>query len=301
MNLPDGYSVRRPTPSDAPAAAAVITGADEAADKLTADDIERGWRELDLDNDVWLFDQNGSVVACGGLLKRSDERVASEGYVEPRHAGRGLGSALLTLIEARAAELAPRGRLTNGVIASNRAATSLLEGRDYRPVRHFFRMAIELDEPPPRPEWPDGLEPRPFDRSHAREFHAALEEAFADEWGHVAEPFEAWQARRVDSPGASPDLWLGVWDGDELAATIVCDARRYEMGWVAAVGVRAGWRRRGLGLALLHHAFGEFWRRGERIVGLGVDAGNATGATRLYERAGMRVAFEAVVYERRLP
>ena len=31
------------------------------------------------------------------------------------------------------------------------------------------------------------------------------------------------------------------------------------------------------------------------------DPGRITGATRLYERAGMYVAFEAVVYEKRLP
>jgi ribosomal protein S18 acetylase RimI-like enzyme len=53
-------------------------------------------------------------------------------------------------------------------------------------------------------------------------------------------------------------------------------------------GVRRPWRRRGLGLALLRRAFGEFQRRGERLVQLGVDAASPTGATRLYERVGMR-------------
>jgi ribosomal protein S18 acetylase RimI-like enzyme len=48
------------------------------------------------------------------------------------------------------------------------------------------------------------------------------------------------------------------------------------------------WRRRGLGLALLRHSFQEFFRRGRRKVGLGVDASSLTGATRLYEKAGMR-------------
>jgi mycothiol synthase len=41
-------------------------------------------------------------------------------------------------------------------------------------------------------------------------------------------------------------------------------------------------------------------RRGVRSVGLGVDAQNPTGATRLYERAGMHVVFEAIVYEKEL-
>jgi mycothiol synthase len=73
------------------------------------------------------------------------------------------------------------------------------------------------------------------------------------------------------------------------------------MGWIASLSVRKPWRKRGLGLALLHHAFGEFWRLGERTIGLGVDAENPTGATRLYERAGMHVVSDYAVYEKRLP
>jgi mycothiol synthase len=44
----------------------------------------------------------------------------------------------------------------------------------------------------------------------------------------------------------------------------------------------------------------EFHRRGESHVGLGVDVQNPSGATRLYERAGMRVINEDVVYEKDL-
>ena len=62
------------------------------------------------------------------------------------------------------------------------------------------------------------------------------------------------------------------------------------------VGVRRAWRRRGLGLALLRHAFGEYRRRGVRKVGLSVDAESVTGAPRLYERAGMRLQTGYVVY-----
>jgi mycothiol synthase len=300
LKVPDGYLVRRPKPEDAEAVAGVMTAADGAADEITAGDVAREWRELDLANDVWLLEVDGIVAASAGLLKRGDGHVASEGYVDPSHLGRGLGAVLLALIEERAGELSPGGRLTNGVLDSNRAAVALLEKRGYHPVRHFFRMAIELEQAPPDPEWPAGLEPRGFDREHAEAFHDASEEAFAEEWGHAPRAFEDFRRLRVEAPDASLDLWLGVWDGDDLAATLTCDARRYEMGWIASVGVRPAWRRRGLGLALLHYAFGEFWRRGERNIGLGVDAENPTGATRLYERAGMHAVFDAVAYEKRL-
>ena len=53
----------------------------------------------------------------------------------------------------------------------------------------------------------------------------------------------------------------------------------------------------GLGLALLQHAFGAYYSRGLRRVGLGVDTQNLSGATRLYQKAGMHVHREHVTYE----
>src|SRR5207248_11800559 len=112
-------------------------------------------------------------------------------------------------------------------------------------------------------------------------------------------PFEAFVARAVEGPRADLSLWTAVWDGDQIAGTLIA-APELGGGWVASIGVREPWRRRGLGLALLRRSFGQFWDRGERRVQLGVDAGNATGALRLYERAGMHVVWEAVVYEKEL-
>ena len=66
------------------------------------------------------------------------------------------------------------------------------------------------------------------------------------------------------------------------------------------IGTRTAWRRRGLGLALLLHAFREFYARGIRRSTLGVDSENPSGATRLYERAGMHVESESVTYEKEL-
>jgi ribosomal protein S18 acetylase RimI-like enzyme len=70
-----------------------------------------------------------------------------------------------------------------------------------------------------------------------------------------------------------------------------------DLGFVNTLGVRRPWRRRGLGEALLQHAFGEFYRRGRKQVGLGVDASSLTGATRLYEKVGMHVAQQVDLYE----
>lgn len=66
------------------------------------------------------------------------------------------------------------------------------------------------------------------------------------------------------------------------------------------LGVVPAWRRQGLGLAMLYEAFGEFYRRDKRAVDLSVEATNPTGATQLYERAGMRVVRQYDDYEKEL-
>jgi ribosomal protein S18 acetylase RimI-like enzyme len=64
--------------------------------------------------------------------------------------------------------------------------------------------------------------------------------------------------------------------------------------------VRRSGRGRGIGLALLLTAFGEFRRRGIPRASLSVDAESETGATRLYERAGMHVAYAWEFWEKEL-
>jgi ribosomal protein S18 acetylase RimI-like enzyme len=139
-----------------------------------------------------------------------------------------------------------------------------------------------------------------FVLADARDFHAVLNEAFEEEWNWVPKPFDRWYEHRVESPDFDPTVWWIVRDGDEIAGVLRGEPQRFDTGWVGALGVRKKWRKRGLGLALLQHAFAEFHRRGETKVGLGVDAQNPTGATRLYERAGMHVAYEAVAFQKEL-
>ena len=71
-----------------------------------------------------------------------------------------------------------------------------------------------------------------------------------------------------------------------------------DTGYVNLLGVRRPWRKQGLGEALLLHSFGVFRERGYTRATLGVDASSPTGATRLYERAGMRVYRDTVMLDR---
>jgi ribosomal protein S18 acetylase RimI-like enzyme len=65
--------------------------------------------------------------------------------------------------------------------------------------------------------------------------------------------------------------------------------------WLAILGSHRG---RGIGSAMLHRTFRALAARGQRRVMLTVNAENPTGATGVYERAGMRVVNRWDLWER---
>jgi mycothiol synthase len=297
---PDGFRVRRVVADDASAINELVVAADEAVmgwSDSTANDLADWWRLMDLENDSWLVEDDG--LAAYGVLFRHGESAELDGYVHPTRTGRGLGRWLLERGQERARELGLEKAQT-WCLTPDTAARSLFESLGFSEVRRYYRMMVEFDGPPPAPQWADGFRADTFELDDARAFHATLDEAFEDEWNFVSMPFERWYEHRVEAQDFDPTLWFVVRDGDEIAGVLRGEPQRFDAGWVGAIGVRKPWRKRGLGLALLHHAFGEFHRRGQQRVALGVDAQNPTGATRLYERAGMHVAYEAVAFEKAL-
>jgi mycothiol synthase len=262
-------------------------------------DLEDEWSDMDLGRDARVVREGGRVAGYGAVRERG-ELWRVEGYVRPDERGRGIGRLIATWLE----EEAVRGgahRIQNNALEADAAARGLLESLGYRGVRVFREMRIDLDAPPPAPEWPDGLRVVPFDPERdAREFHAAEQEAFADHWEHTPRDFESWSKTHFGSERFDPSLWCVVRAGDEIAAGTICMGDTYGGGFVAALFTRRPWRRQGVGAALLRDTFARFWKRGERSIGLGVDAASDTGAFRLYERAGMTPALGWVLYEKGL-
>jgi ribosomal protein S18 acetylase RimI-like enzyme len=159
----------------------------------------------------------------------------------------------------------------------------------------------------PEPEFPEGITLRTYNpETDAEAAHRAHEDAFRDHFGHIDQPFEEglrrWKHNR-EYQGYDPTLYFLAMDGDQIAGFNLCRPHSHydaDRGWVSALRVRRPWRKRGLGLGLLRHAFNEFYRRGKRKVGLGVDAQNLTGALRLYESAGMHIDQAYDTYEKEL-
>ena len=128
---------------------------------------------------------------------------------------------------------------------------------------------------------------------------ACLQEAFRDHRGHHDIAFDEWWAGYAEHPEWTPELSTVVTQDDEVVAAAMV-FQSFAGGWIRQLGVRRVWRKNGIGLALLQHIFGECYAREIKKVGLGVDAESLTGATRLYERAGMQVKAHFVRYEKEI-
>ena len=302
MTVPGTITQRPATREDAAAVAAIL--AEDEADllgrpsRLAALDVVDWWSRVDLERDSWMLEEGGRPVAAG-WFERYGPIGFHVGVVAPGAKSRGLGGKLVDLGEDRALA-SGAARAHSFAPAVDRAAARLFESRGYGEVRRFYDMAIELTEPVPEPSLPDGLAIETFVEADARVFRDAMSEAFQDHWEHHPLPFEEWWEQKRAAPGYDPTLWYLIRDGDEVAATVRNDPERNGGGYIGAIGVRRPWRGRGLGKALLLHSFAEFQRRGQTRVTLGVDAENPTGATKLYERVGMHVEMESVVFEKAL-
>ncbi len=291
-----------PSPPDAAAVTELLTALEASLyghSSFSQGDLEDEWSTLDLEHDARVV-RDGDRIVGYAALHELGELCRAEGFVHPDAFGRGVGRLIATWLEEDARRRGAR-RIQNNVFEVDAAARELLESLGYAAVRVFREMRTALQAPPPAPEWPDGLRVVAFDAEHdARAFHAAHQEAFADHWDYAPRDFETWSKSHLRSERFDPTLWSVVRAGHEIAAGTICTADTYGGGWVQVLFTRRPWRRQGVGAALLHDAFGRFWERGERSVGLGVDAANDTGAFRLYERAGMAPVLGWVLYEKDL-
>jgi mycothiol synthase len=260
------------------------------------DDLQHWLGRTQLATDTWLIEDEQGVAAVGWANTDDGVETSAVGFVHPRAKGRGFGGRLVERAEEWARE---RGtaRIHQFVFGKDVAGAQLMLAPGYHDVRHFFAMAIELDAPPAVPD----VTVEVFREEEAREFKAALDDAFREHWGRPSLSFEDWWERHKSSPSFDPTLWFVIREGETIVAAARNDANRNGGGYVSALGVRRPYRGRGYGRALLLHTFREFWNRKLPRVTLDVDTENPTGATQLYERVGMNVEMENVVYENASP
>lgn len=319
IQLPEGFTVRSATPADVEIAFSMFNIWAQRVigenDFINADIIRDDWSSPKFDpaRDIRLvFAPTGELVGYTEVWTTASPPVHPWiwGRVHPEYWGLGIGTALLTWAEEHASRVladlptdlrfAPR----TGVPRVAEGAKALFEDRGFNYIRSSYQMRIEMNEAPPVPAWKQGVVLRTGKPDDVPAVYAAVRESFRDHFGHIEEPFEEGLARFthfMESDGQDPSLWFLAVDGDQIAGVSLCRLESYDdadVSWVNILGVRRPWRKHGLGLALLQHSFGEFYKRGKRKAGLGVDAQNLTGALMLYEKAGMHIHRVYDTYEK---
>jgi mycothiol synthase len=249
---------------------------------------------------------DGRIGGYADLIDYAEEhlRFPIDLRVPPGEHAHEIGAALVEEMEARAAERAVAGATTRLIVLSAYdLGLRIAEEQGYERYRYSFQMRIDFDGELETPEWPEGVSVRTFVRGADDEaVYEAQNDAFSDHFEHAAWPYEAWrQWAFVES--FDPSMWFLAADGDEIAGVCLCrveSGEGSELGWVNVLGVRPPWRRRGIGRALLLHAFAEFRARGKIGARLSVDGLNPTGAVALYEGVGMHVARRYDLYSKPL-
>jgi mycothiol synthase len=300
--------VRAPTLEDVPQIAAMINEVSLALygrPEVSEQELRLWFAGPDFDpasHAVVVIDDHGALAAYGDVSVSHEGRLVwIDPYIRPR-APEAVGPTLIAELELRAdAGLAPGGRLKAYVPERDEKLAALLAARGYRVVRHSFRMEADLRTEPEEPTWPEGISVRTFRRGEDdRRAYEVQEETFADQFDAEPMSYEEWRHWSFGQT-FDPALWFLAEEHGELAGILIARPERGgddAVGWISVLGVRRPWRRRGLGRALLLHAFHELRARGKLRAGLGVDGSNPTGAVRLYEAVGMEVVRRTDHWER---
>ncbi len=308
----NNFRVRTPEMDDLNAVVEMLLASDMdewGEPDTSVEEIRSEWQaaSFNLETDAWVVvDSSGRIVGYASIRDRGHESIMSFVKVHPDFRGLGIATHLVELAEERARQhillAQPDARVTLSTHIShvNEDAGPLLVSRGYKYVRSTWAMAIEMENAPQEPRWPEGITLRHFiPGQNDRAVFEAVDEAFTDHWGHTPGNFERWKDYHLNREDLNPALWFLAYSGDEIAGASLC-GYYLGLGIVNTLGVRRPWRRTGLGMALLLHSFGEFYKRGNHKVVLGVDSQNLTGATRLYERAGMHIELQYDTYEKEL-
>ncbi|MEU4679522.1 GNAT family N-acetyltransferase [Micromonospora sp. NPDC023737] len=303
MTLPAGWSARRPTLDDVPAILTVVHAADTFAvgyPDFDAADVEAALSGpyADPSRDSWLaLDPEGHVVGWTSIDNPTGTgREFVDVYVDPER-GRQLRGTLLARQLDRVAERAaerslPALTVRCAAFEPERDWERVLRDTGFTLAKRYVRMRRPLADLPAEPPPPAGVTVRPVDPDDEldlREFHRIFDTAFRDTPDYEPLGYAEWR-KKVTQHGTSWDEWfVAEVDGVAVGTLQSSDqALDQDEGFVRSLSVLPGFRRRGVGAALLRRVFTRYAEKGRAAAGLGVDLTNPTTPLSLYHSVGLR-------------
>jgi ribosomal protein S18 acetylase RimI-like enzyme len=143
----------------------------------------------------------------------------------------------------------------------------------------WLRLRKRLDQPLEPAIWPAGIVPTRLESVDPRHLHALLCVAFPS----LVAPFEHWHSNLTTDAEFDPALCVPALAADgSVAGFVQC----WTSSFVKDLAVAPAHRGKGVGAALMRHAFALFAARGSAHVDLKVQLSDQP-ARRLYARLGM--------------
>ena len=315
MNLPDGWTTRRPTLDDVTAILDLVQASNIAATgepDFSPDEVKEALTSPHVDpaRDCWLAYAPDDRLGGWGYIDNDNggDSEFVEVFVHPEF-GAPCRAPLLALVLGRVAERATE----HGFATVTAMAGALPKERDYIAdltaagfafVKRNARMRRSLAGVAPS-ALPDGVTirlVRPDDEADLRLFHDIYDTGFRDTLDYRPRPYDEWRATVAALSSVAWDEWF-VAEVDGVPAGVLMSADQAlddNEAWVKNLAVLPAFRKRGVGGALLRHAFTVYAGKGRDKVGLGVDLANPTEAARLYHSVGMTAIYEADIFEQRV-
>lgn len=265
-----------------------------------------------LDLQLW-EDEEGILIGFGDLWITEPNEVIDgflSIYVHPEARSNGLEIEIIEWADTRMREVKiARGfpvKLRTGARSTQTERIQLLENNGFTIDRYFFRMERNMNEPIPEAHFPNGFTLRCMEgEQDAKAWVDLHNNSFIDHWNFHPVTLEMLKHWLQESSYRSNLDLLAVTDDDSFVAQCYCyinlenNARtERNEGNVGILGVRRGFRKIGLGRAMLLSGLQRLKQAGVDTVRLGVDADNPNGALRLYESVGFQKVYTSINFLR---
>jgi mycothiol synthase len=305
--------------ADLPAIADLINACEvvDRLDEWTSVDelrVEFNDPSLDQSRDLRLWEDGyGKLIGFSQMWIPEPEET-QDGFlyfrVYPLFRNQGLETEMIAWGEAVMRQISQeRGipaKLRSGANETTPERIALLESNGFKAVRHFFRMERSLHDPIPAPQFPAGFTLRQTNAEVDTTAWVELyNQSFVDHWSH--HPMTVAEANHwltsptynsaLDLVAIAPDGTFAAFCYSEIDLEHNARAGR-KLGGVHLLGTRRGFRRIGLGRAILLESLNRLKAIGMDTARLGVDTQNPSGARRLYESIGFCPVMTGIVFEK---